>query len=403
MTFPRDLEFREYRHQDAAGFLRLHDSRWRQISPDFWRRWSHQPEVTAAVALSDGEVVGQIPFHIREFLVRPGVTVRVAQEYSVIVDEKMRGRGIGGRLIAEAERFLSGRCEVLTVYRGGERSPGYRFYQRTGHHDLTYYRLWKPGEETALRDGNVVHTGTETLLEREQEVLRVFQSAYAGRAGFPPRAPGYWDRAMGSVIFREAGGNFQLLYVEQDGGLAGYLLCLGRRGGGGGLAALEFATRDGHQETAEVLLRHAAWWAHEHGGEFTIRKSDESAYAPALKRAGFRQVPRSERSMMTMARVFDPGALARRVLAEAGVSLPFEVAVWTPEREATLNPGAGGRQLTLEMKEPDLARLLMCRLDLLQAVMEERITAVGNRPGDLEMVADAFPFTPWDYHQLDYI
>jgi len=25
------------------------------------------------------------------------------------------------------------------------------------------------------------------------------------------------------------------------------------------------------------------------------------------------------------------------------------------------------------------------------------------RPGDLEAVARAFPFSPWDYHALDYI
>jgi hypothetical protein len=127
-------------------------------------------------------------------------------------------------------------------------------------------------------------------------------------------------------------------------------------------------------------------------------------YAPALRQAGYVPVLRAERSMMTMARVFDPSALARRALTETGLSLPAEVTVWTPERQAVLNPGDGsGRRVTLEMKEHDLARLLLCRMDLFRAVEEERVTVVGEQPGDLEAVADAFPFSSWEYHALDYI
>jgi hypothetical protein len=88
----------------------------------------------------------------------------------------------------------------------------------------------------------------------------------------------------------------------------------------------------------------------------------------------------------------------------SGVTLPIEVTVWTPERQAVLNPSpAGKRRTRLEMKEPDLARLLLCRMDVLGAVREERVTVVGARPGDLEALAQAFPFSPWDYHALDYI
>ena len=55
------------------------------------------------------------------------------------------------------------------------------------------------------------------------------------------------------------------------------------------------------------------------------------------------------------------------------------------------------------MKEHDLARLLLCRMDLLRAVEEERVTVVGAHPGDLAAIADAFPFASWEYHALDYI
>ncbi len=404
MALSEGIELREYRHQDADGFLKLHDSRWRPIPPDFWRRWSHRAEVTASVALVDGRVVGQIPFHVREFLVRPGVTVRVAQEYSVITAEEMRSQGIGSALVAEAERFLAGRCEVMTVYRGGERTPGYRFYQRTGHSDLAYHRLWTAGEESAVADDRVECGDLNALAEREEQVLNVFRSAYGSRGGFPPRRPGYWEEALRSVIFCEAPGDFRFLYVEDGGRLLGYALCLEGRGERAGMKVLELSTRDGEAEAAVVLLRQLAHRARKRGLALALRKSDESVYAEALRRAGFVQVPRSERSMMTMAHVFDAQALAQRVLAQSTVELPAEVTVWTPEREAVLNPSpGGGRRITLEMKEPDLARLLMCRLDLLCAVREERVTVAGARPGDVEVLAEALPFSPWDYHELDYI
>jgi GNAT superfamily N-acetyltransferase len=430
MALPEGTEFREYRHDDAEGFLKLHDSRWRPIPRDFWQRWSHQPNVTASVALVGGRVVGQIPFHIREFLIRPGVTVRVAQEHSVIVAEEMRSQGIGSCLMAEAERFLRGRCEVMTVYRGGEQTPGYRFYQRTGHHDLTYYRTWLAGAETPAEDTRVTSADIGGLEAREDEVLRVFRSAYANCAGFPPRRPGYWKEAVQSIIYREMSGRFRVYFLEDSAGLAGYALCLEEAGERGRANVLELATRDGEVGSAVTLLRHAAHCAREKGASLTVQKSDESVYADALRQAGFGQVPRAERSMMTMARVFDPQALAERVLSAgdrsprpshplpegagarrrrarvrgSGVTLPIEVTVWTPERQAVLNPSpAGKRRTRLEMKEPDLARLLLCRMDVLGAVREERVTVVGARPGDLEALAQAFPFSPWDYHALDYI
>ena len=410
MALPEGIEFREYRPEDAQGFLSLHDSRWRAIPPDFWHHWSHQPNVTASMAVVGGRVVGQIPFHLRDFLVRPGVTVRAAQEYSLIVAEEMRSRGIGSALIAEAARFLSGRCEVMVVYRGGERTPGYRFYERTGHYDLTYHRMWLPGAGTPAQDERVKSADVTALLDRENEVFDVFQSAYGERGGFPSRRPGYWEGALASVIFCEVSGNFRSFYIEDAGGLVGYALCLEGRGESkrsetprAGARVLELATRDGDAESAVVLLRHAAYAAQERGLTLSVQKSDESVYARPLRRAGFVQAPRAERSMMTMAHVFDPQALAQRVLSESHVSLPAELAVWTPERESVLNPGAGARQMTLEMKEHDLARLLFCRLDLVAAVKEERVTVVAAEPGEVEAVAEAFPFSPWDYHALDYI
>jgi GNAT superfamily N-acetyltransferase len=399
-----EIEYREYRPEDAEGFLRLHNSRWRGIPKGFWEEWSSRPDVTAAVAVYEGRIIGQIPLHIREFLIRPGVTVRAAFEYSVIVEEEMRGRGIGTALMGEVRRLLQGRCEVMMVYRGGERTKGYRFYRRTGHHDLVYNRLWIAGEDTPLEDRRVRHGDLRSLLENEEELLRIFHTAYAGRGGFPPRVRGYWRRALKSIIFCELPGEFLILFLEEGDRLIGYAICHERRGEKHGINLLELTTLEGEAESAVALLRHVSYLAESRGLRLTVRKPDDSVYAEALHRAGFIQIPRGERSLMTMACIFDPQALTERVLCRYGERLTFRVTVWTPQREVVLNPDVGlTRGITLEMKEGDLARLLLCRLDLLEAVKEGRVTALRAQREELESVAKAFPFTMWDYHDLDYI
>src|SRR5437868_5826355 len=118
------LEVREYRPEDAAAALALRNAIFPPIGPEHWPQ-----SQTAAVALLDGQMVGVIPFTVRDFEIAPGVAIRGAFANSVAVAEEYRDRGIGTRMMAEARSFLPRWAEAMFVYTGDEGAGlAYRFY-----------------------------------------------------------------------------------------------------------------------------------------------------------------------------------------------------------------------------------------------------------------------------------
>ena len=82
----------------------------------------------------------------------------------------------------------------------------------------------------------------------------------------------------------------------------------------------------------------------------------------------------------------------------------MKLTLWTPEFQfVALEGQSGGPDVTLEMKDDVLTRLLLARLDVPSALREERITAYGADPGLLRQITAALPFCPWIYHHLDDI
>lgn len=62
---------------------------------------------------------------------------------ALVVDETLRGRGIGATLLAEAERWIAGRgADVVVVSSGNHRIEAHRFYEGLGY-TMTGVRLSK--------------------------------------------------------------------------------------------------------------------------------------------------------------------------------------------------------------------------------------------------------------------
>ncbi len=400
-------EYREYRSEDATSFLALHDSVFPPVTGEFWRAWSAGP-TTAAVALVDGAVVGTVPFHFRDLCVRPGVTVRVAWEYSVCVRQGLRSSGIGSALMAEAKAFLRGRAAAMMVYRGGERSPGYRYYARNGHYDLAYLRPWMLDQAPALPYAPVECTGLQEFLAREAEVLAIFAEAYGALGGYPLRHPGYYAAALNTNQYAEVPMQFMAFWQRAEGDpgapLVAYAL-VGEEQYTPALQLLEIAARGNDPAAALPLLLAFAHQAAQRGLPAIAYLPDFSPYAPILRAIGFRQTPRSHDSLMIMGHVHDPEALAQAVWRENKATAHLEVWGWTPERHVLLHrpQGLQRRSILLETKEEALTRLLFGRLDLEAAIDQEIVTAVGADEAAVRAIAHALPFTPWAHHHLDYI
>lgn len=392
---------REYRAEDGPGYLRVHDEAFPPVPDGYWPRWTQGSPTTASVAELDGEVVGAVPFVFRDLVVRPGVAVRVAWEYSVCVAARLRGAGVGTKLMAEAKCFLPGRCVAMMVYRNTERSAGYRYYARNGHHDLLYAREWsRPEVGASSWPQGVRRVSWSEFLGDEMRHRSLWASAYAAYGGSPARTPGFYAPAVDTPQYNEVPVTLTVLETDETG----YLIA-GRERDAPVLHLMEIAAHDQDPAVMARLLAGFRALADETGAEPVAMTNDAAPVIPALRAAGFLPDGRSGDPMMIMAHLLDPGALAGAAWREDAATSRLDVTVWTPEREVVLHRAAGpdARRVTLEMKEDALARLCFCRLDLQAAVAQEIVTTPDATDAEVRAIAAALPNTPWVYHYLDQI
>jgi predicted N-acetyltransferase YhbS len=397
-----EIEYREYRDEDFESFHALHDAVFPPLTAEQMRQWMARPDVTGGVAVRNGEVIGEIPLLIRDFVVRPGTTVRVAFECSVCVREDLRGQGIGSGIQDTMKQFLPGRAEVLAVFRGGERTPGYRYYAKNGLKDTCYLRshaLGEPGRVAAidcdLRD-------ISELIEREAEVLALFESAFGECGGYEQRGPGFFEPAFRSIHWMEVQAKFAVYFAEDADGLAGYCVVSPERLRSETVRVMELATRGGDQEVAERLVRSACALAAEKRVGIGVTCQDFSLYWPVYTDLGFQPSPRGS---MIMATPVDWEALAAKVWQAHPQLADVEVKLWTPDEEVTIQQrdGKAERIITLEMKHEQAVRMMLSRLDLEDAVATELVTCMGASVADIAALSECLPYTPWEAQSVDHL
>jgi GNAT superfamily N-acetyltransferase len=92
------------------------------------------------VAQLDGEVVGCLSTSVMRVLHRPAPVGRISM---MVVDEALRGRGVGVVLVRAAEEALAERgCRLVEVTSNLRRAEAHRFYERLGY-ERTSVRLAK--------------------------------------------------------------------------------------------------------------------------------------------------------------------------------------------------------------------------------------------------------------------
>ena len=90
------------------------------------------------VAEREGQVVGCLSTSIMRVLHRPAPVGRISM---MVVDEALRGRGIGAALVRAAERSLAERrCYIVEVTSHVRRTEAHRFYEKLGY-ERTSVRL----------------------------------------------------------------------------------------------------------------------------------------------------------------------------------------------------------------------------------------------------------------------
>lgn len=395
-------EFREYTAEDSEPVRVCLNAVFPSavMSRAAWDAWT-AANFSAPVALVDGDLSGAIPLKRRPYQVAPGACVEAWVEHRVGVAEPFRARGLGTGMQSCAKTFLQGRGDVLLVYRGSERSQGYRFYEKNGLLDVCYaraLRLEPPSRPCALAPCQVRWLTVEETLERGSVWFDIFTECYRDAGGYPVRSESHLRDMMEDGIWRAAIlHDFYYASVEQDGEAVGYLV-LGKRGGA--TYVMELAVREGKLDAARALVGSAL----DRGDPVVASASPGSLVEQVFRSLGAPVPSRAQSSTCIMVRVLDIESTGRKVWVDVPQLSGVQVRVWTPEREGVLHaPAAAARVLTLELKEHMLSRLLMRRLDVACAVREERMTVHGERPGDVQALAEALRPCPWVTQRFDYL
>jgi len=396
---PDQVTVREYRPEDAGDLLKVRNAIFPPLTLEQWLATAER--FTASLAYLGDEPVGAIPFEIRDFLVAPGKVVKVAQENAVGVREDMRSLGLGTRMIEAAAEFLAERCDLLTVYRGAERSRGYKFYERSGHDDLIFIR----SANWASPSGDLGECAVLDLaaLDAEgPELLRVFEARYGNAGGFPPRREDYWGPQLRSHIYVVLPTEVSYLRYPASGPLEAYAIIGHRRESEGKTSPLTLLELSGTSRHAvrPVLDALGALGA-QRGRPVTAHVSWEHPSRELLTEVGFEE---DLRSFMIMARVINPSRLLQRTAEDLAPLDDLVLDVWTPRTDYRLHEGASARRrVTLEGKDWVICRLLCRRLDVRTAVAHDQLTIRGGDDDVVDRLAHALPYCPWVYHHLDYI
>ena len=395
------IEYREMQPDDVFSTLALRN----EVFPDApvaQEDWE-QDEMLASIAVLEGEVVGAIPLVLRETVIAPGVTITAAFENSVGTREELRSQGIGRGMIEKAREFLTDRADALFVYRGDERSDGYRFYATTSHYDLLYSRHYGYGSpETSYLPPGVTLAGKESVYLNMERLEAIFDSTYGRFGGYPQRREDYWQRALASSIYTEFPTDFSFVHIIQIDQLLGYAICGARTTRHNGMAnVLEMATLGGDLSIAQRILTGVASVAGERKLGVEIQASDEDPFLPLFQSNGF--IPES-RGTIIMGQVIDVPSFFEKHWNERFDLYNTALIVSTPKDDYTLiDPETRQSTLTLEMKEESLHRWLLGRLDLRARLSEGSVTAYGTYAPVIERVCDTIPFSPWAYHSIDWI
>lgn len=391
-----NLVCREYQPEDVHDLLAIRNAIFPPVSAEVWR--TYEPAMTASLAYLDGEPVGAIPLDQRPFQVAPGAIISTAFENAVGTREDMRSKGVGSAMITAAKEFLADRCDMLMVYRGGERSNGYNFYIKSGHRDLIYIRdaIWEP----AASGGEAAILGLDDLYAEEDAVLAAHQVTFGGYGGFPPRGPGFFKAAMTAMIYDVLPTECIYVRYPAQGELRGYLI--------GGYATGRYAddcwrvldTAGDPAAVAQCFQTLGAMAAGQ-GRKATIYLSHEHPWNELCRALGFSE---GARGLMIMGQLIRPRELARKTCTDLNLLSGLRVKAWSPTWDGVLwEDEPVRREVTIEAKDEYLDRLLCRRLDLLRAVETDLVSMQHGDEATVRRLSAAFPYTPWAYLHMDYL
>ena len=383
---------RMIRRAEIPEMLKFRNAGFGEISRPQWEAMG----CTAVLAWKGNKIQGAIPLQFRELMINPRVSVPVVFENAVSVAEKVRSRGLGGAMLDHAERVLRNRIDALCVYRGGESSPGYRFYRKAGHGDL-YYICHLSLKHPQGRDNEVDVVSAEEAVGLERQLLGQFKKVYGLHAGYWKREKGYFGTILASHVYTNS--DWRLFLLRRKKAILGYAIANPHDPLGPGLGIYDFAASS--PAAQQALLEKIEWVARRNKQTPAILGNREH---PLFAPLGQRGYVCSEYSSFTMGRIVRADRIFARLASKSPLLHELHLGAVTPHREVMVNrPARPKYRATMYLKESQLTRLLMGRLDMASA-LEMNMIRLSPLPGRVEKaLVRVCAFCPWVTLGMDYI
>jgi GNAT superfamily N-acetyltransferase len=151
---------------DVHEMARLFGQLGYEISVDVLTRRMQAFEQAGEIALvaeddvTPGRLLAVATLHATPVLHRAGPVGRVS---ALVVDAEVRGRGVGGAMMAAAEQWAAERgCILMEVTSNQRRVDAHRFYEGLGYEHTSFRFARVPRRAAEPPDGTDVHTTRET-------------------------------------------------------------------------------------------------------------------------------------------------------------------------------------------------------------------------------------------------
>lgn len=386
------FDIRMVRRSEIPEMLKFRNSRFGEIPRSQWEAMGG----TAVVAGNGKTICGAISLQYRNFKINGRVSIPVVFENAVGVAKEVRSRGLGSAMLDVAERALRGRVDAFYVYRGDERSPGYRFYRKTNHGDL-YYKCNLVLKQPQGENNKVEVLDAAEAVALERNLLPVFANCYGQFGGYWKRDRGYFRQILDSHVYINK--DWKLLLVRKGKVVGGYAIINPHDPITAGLCIYDFAAPG--IAVRQALLGKIEWLAKRNKQPATMMANREHPlFAPLLKR-GYAY---EEQSPFGMARIIRPDRIFAQLAHNSVLLDNLHLEAVTPHRDLILNrPAKPKYKATLYLKESQLTRLLSCRLDMAGA-LETNVIRMTPLPIRVEnALCSILRFCPWVLFEIDFV
>ena len=386
------LDIRRVRPAEIDDMLKFRNTIFGHISRSQWEAMG----CTAIVAKKAKRLCGAIPLQYRQFKINPRLSIPVVFENAVGVSQGTRNVGLGSAMLDFAARSLRTSVDALCVYRGGERTAGYRFYRKTHHGDLYYFStliLNKPKGE----NNNVNVLNVEEAIPLEKTLLSLFNSCYGRFGGYWQREMGHFRKIFDSHVYKNE--DWQLYLLRNRSKILGYAIINPHDKVWGGFFVYDFVAPS--SAAREALFAKIEWAAKRAKQPVTMLANREHPLFAPLTKRGYAV---KDNSPYILARIIRPDRIFARLAQNSSLLKDLRLEAVTPHRNLVLNRPAQPRyRAKLYLKESQLSRLLCCRLDMARA-LETNLIRLSPLPSGLEKaLGKIFRFCPWVSFGIDFI